>query len=275
MKRLKLLSIVTAGVAAATFAHAASKVAPGELVLPISEYKIWVGEEVEALVSKSKAFTDAVRAGDLAKAQALYAPARVYYERIEPIAELFSDLDKAIDVRADDFAKKEADPKFTGFHRIEYGLFAKKSVDGLAPLADKLDSDIKELQSRIKGLTVPPEKVVGGAAALLEEVAKTKISGEEDRYSRTDLWDFNANVEGAKKIHTLLRSLTEKANPKLVTRIDANFTKVEAVLAKYALPGGGYKSYDELTKKDRNAVRGPVTALAEDLSRLRGELGLK
>jgi iron uptake system component EfeO len=275
MNRLKLLSIATVSIAAMTFAHAASKVTPAELVTPISEYKIWVGEEVEALVSKSKSFTDAVRAGDLAKAQALYAPARVHYERIEPIAELFSDLDKAIDVRADDFAKKEADPKFTGFHRIEYGLFAKKSVDGLAPLADKLDADIKELQSRIKGLTVPPEKVVGGAAVLLEEVAKTKISGEEDRYSRTDLWDFNSNVEGAKKIHNLLRALTEKANPKLVTRIDANFVKVETVLAKYAVPGGGYKSYDELTKKDRNTVRGPVTALAEDLSRLRGELGLK
>ena len=252
----------------------AAPVAPAELAGPISDYKIWVGEEVDALQRDTKAFTDAVRAGDVAKAKALYATARFHYEKIEPIAELFSDLDKSIDVRADDFAKKEADPAFSGFHRLEYGLFAKNSAEGLAPHADKLDADVGELKTRIKGLTVPPSKVVGGAAGLIEEVAKTKISGEEDRYSRTDLWDFAANVEGAKKIHDLLRPLTTKSNPKLVQRIDANFAKVDAVLGKYAIAGGGYQSYDKLSKKDRSALRGPVTALAEDLSKLRGTLGL-
>ena len=199
----------------------------------------------------------------------------MHYERIEPIAELFSDLDKKIDVRADDFEKKEADPGFTGFHRIEYGLFAKKSTEGLEPIADQLMADLRELESRIKDLTVPPNKVVGGAAALIEEVARTKITGEEDRYSRTDLWDFSANVDGAKKIHELLRPLTQSANPKLAARIDGNFAKVTTILAGYKTPDGGYESYEKLTKKDRTALRGPVTALAEDLSKLRGTLGLK
>ena len=131
---------------------------------------------------------------------------------IEPIAELFNDLDGSIDSRADDHEKKEADDGFTGFHRIEYGLFEKKSTDGLAPLADKLNKDVAELQSRIKTLTIPPEKMVGGAAALIEEVGKTKITGEEDRYSHTDLYDFQANVDGAKKIVDLLRPLTMKAD---------------------------------------------------------------
>jgi iron uptake system component EfeO len=261
-------------VGASADAVAKSPVSPTDLAGPISEYKIWVGGEVDALQADVKAFTTAIRAGDLAKAKALYAPARVHYERIEPVAELFADLDKAIDVRANDFAKKEADPAFSGFHRLEYGLFAKNTTEGLAPFADKLDGDIAELKTRVKGLALPAPKVVGGAAALIEEVAKTKISGEEDRYSHVDLWDFAANVEGAKKIHDLLRPLTAKANPKLVERIDANFAKVNAVLAKYAVAGGGYESYEKLSKKDRVGVRGPVTALAEDLSKLRGTLGL-
>jgi len=130
------------------------------------------------------------------------------------------------------------------------------------------------LQGRIKALAVPPEKVVGGAATLIEEVAKTKISGEEDRYSRTDLWDFHANVEGARKIHDLLRPLTTKENPKLIQRVDANFAKVTALLDKYAAPGGGFVSYEKVSRKDRNAMRGPVNALAEYLSKLRGALGL-
>ncbi len=252
----------------------AAKVAPGDLVAPIADYKIWVGQETDALLSRTESFVAAIKAGELDKAKALYAPARVHYERIEPIAELFSDLDKSIDVRADDFEKKEADPAFTGFHRLEYGLFAKNSTEGLSPLADKLLADIKDLQSRIKSLAVPPEKVVGGAAVLIEEVAKTKIAGEEDRYSRTDLWDFKANVEGARKIHELLRPLTTQESPKLVQRIDANFAKVDKLLETYAAPGGGFVSYDKVTKKHRNAMRGPVNALAEDLSKLRGTLGL-
>jgi len=273
--RPRLLPSVLAVTVLSSGLAIAAAVSPNDLAAPISDYKIWVQTEVDAFQKDSRAFTDAVRAGDLAKAKSLYAPARFHYEKIEPIAELFSDLDKAIDVRADDFAKKEADPAFSGFHRLEYGLFAKNSTADLAAHADKLDADIAELKGRIKGLTVPPSKVVGGAAVLIEEVAKTKISGEEDRYSRTDLWDFAANVEGAKKIHDLLRPLTTKVNPKLVGRIDANFVKVEEVLAKYALPGGGWESYDKLSKKDRTRVRGPVTALAEDLSKLRGTLGLE
>ena len=275
MFRTSLRSTLLAATLVMASAAAAAPVTPAELAGPISDYKIWVSEEIAAFRKETKGFTDAVRAGDLAAAKALYAPARYRYEKVEPIAELFSDLDKAIDVRADDFAKKEADQNFTGFHRLEYGLFAKNSTDGLKPIADKLDADVAELETRVKGLTVPAAKVVGGSATLIEEVAKTKISGEEDRYSRTDLWDFAANVEGAKKIHDLLRPLTTRINPKLVGRIDANFVKVEAVLAKYAKAGGGYESYDKLTKKDRVGVRGPVTALAEDLSKLRGTLGLE
>jgi iron uptake system component EfeO len=254
---------------------AAAPAAPADLAGPISDYKIWVQGEVDALVKDTKAFTDAVRAGDIEKAKALYAPARVHYEKIEPIAELFSDLDKSIDSRADDYAQKEADPTFGGFHRIEYGLYAKSTTAGLAPYADKLDADVLELKNRTKDLAVPPKKVVGGAADLIEEVSKTKISGEEDRYSHIDLWDFAANVEGAKKIFDLLQPQIVKANPKLAERITANFAKVNTVLAKYAAAGGGYESYEKLSKKDRVQLRGPVTALAEDLAKLRGTLGVE
>jgi iron uptake system component EfeO len=252
-----------------------ANVAPADLIAPISDYKIYVLGEVDQLIAGTKTLVDAIKRGDLAAAQAAYAPPRVHYERIEPIAELFSDLDKRIDVRADDFEKKEADPNFTGYHRIEYGLFAKKSTEGLERFADQLMLDLAELQGRIKTLTVPPVKVVGGAAALIEEVAKTKITGEEERYSRTDLWDFQANVDGAMKIHALLKPLTTSVNPKLSTRIDGNFTKITTILAAYRTADGGFESYEKLTKKDRTALRGPVTALAEDLSKLRGTLGLK
>jgi iron uptake system component EfeO len=245
-----------------------------DLIGPIAEYKFYVTGEVGTLVAETAKFAAAVKAGDLTAAQALYAPTRVHYERIEPIAELFSDLDGSIDSRADDHDQKEQDPGFTGFHRIEYGLFSQQSTAGLAPIADKLVADVTALQGRIAGLTVPPDKMVGGATALIEEVAATKISGEEDRYSHTDLWDFQANVDGAAKIVDLLRPLTAKADQPLSDKIDANLQAVNDVLAKYHRADGSFESYEKLTEADRLALKGPVTELAEDLSRLRGTLGL-
>ncbi|TCR62259.1 iron uptake system protein EfeO [Bosea sp. BK604] len=263
-----------ASMLAAVIASPALAVSPLELVTPIADYKLYVSRGVDTLVRDTRAFTDAVKAGDLAKAQALYAPTRVSYEMIEPIAELFSDLDGSIDSRADDHEKKEEDPEFTGFHRIEYGLFAKKSTEGLTPFADKLMSDVTDLQARIKGLTIPPDKMIGGAAALIEEVAATKISGEEDRYSHTDLWDFQANIDGARKIVDLLRPLTERTDKAYSTKIDANFAAVEKTLAKYRVQGGGFETYDKLTEADRKTLAAAITTLAEDLAKLQGLLGL-
>ena len=271
--RLPLLASACAVALTLSFGAAKAEVSPLDLVQPIADYKVYVQENLDVLVKDTKAFTNAVKAGDLEKAKELYPSSRVSYEKIEPIAELFADLDASIDSRADDHENGEKSEDFTGFHRIEYGLFAQNSTEGLAPIADKLYADVLELQKRVKDLTVPPEKVVGGAAALLEEVAATKISGEEDRYSHTDLWDFKANVDGAQKIVELFKPLLEKENPDLVKKVEANFKTVDDILAKYK-KGDGYESYDKLSDDDRKALAGPVTTLAEDLSTLRGTLGL-
>ncbi|WES70114.1 iron uptake system protein EfeO [Superficieibacter sp. HKU1] len=239
----------------------------------ITEYKAYVTAETSALVKGTKAFTDAVKAGDIEKAKALYAPTRQHYERIEPIAELFSDLDGAIDAREDDYEQKAADPKFTGFHRLEKALFGDNSTKNMDGYADGLYADVVDLQKRIEELAFPPSKVVGGAAGLIEEVASSKISGEEDRYSHTDLWDFQANIDGAQKIVDLLRPQLQKENAALLAKVDANFKKVDGILAKYRTKDG-FETYDKLTDADRNALKGPITTLAEDLAQLRGILGL-
>jgi iron uptake system component EfeO len=245
-----------------------------DLAGPLAEYKLYVSREVDALGAATQAFVAAIKSNDLAKAEALYAPTRVHYERIEPVAELFNDLDKAIDSRADDYEKKENDPSFIGFHKIEELLFVDKSTAAAQNTADKLIHDVNELHNRIQTLVIPADKMVGGAADLIEEVAATKISGEEDRYSHTDLWDFQANIDGARKIYTLLRPLAAARNPAFVKRVDDNFNQVDAILAKYKT-ADGFESYDNVKESDRRAMKGPITALAEDLSTLRGQLGLE
>ncbi len=242
-----------------------------DLVGPISDYKLYVAENTDQLVKDTTAFVAAVKAGDVEGAKALFAPTRLSYEKIEPIAELFSDLDVSIDSRADDYEQAEADPAFPGFHRIEYGLWEKNSTEGLDPVADKLLADVTDLAGRIEGLTFPPEVVVGGAAVLMEEVAATKISGEEDRYSHTDLWDFRGNFDGARKIVELVRPLVTDAA--FLAQVDANFATIDTTLEKYR-EGEGYMTYDKLSDADRVAMAAAVNKLAEDLSTLRGKLGL-
>ena len=240
----------------------------------ITTYKGYVADQVDHLVTKTKVLVDAVKGGNLEAAQKVYAPAHLYYERIEPVAEVFNDLDKSMDSRADDYEKKEADPAFSGFHRLEYGLFEQKSTKGLGDYADRLMKDALDLQGRIAKLDITPKVMVGGAADLIEEVASKKISGEEDRYSKTDLYDFQANLDGAQKIVALLKSDITARNPELIQRVDANFAKVDARLAKYKTADGGFQSYTALTPDDKKALKGPITTLAEDLSKLRGTLGI-
>ena len=250
------------------------KVSTAEFAKPIAAYKSYVTEEVKSLVERTRTFVGDIKKGDLAAAQADYAPAHRHYERIEPIAELFNDLDGSMDAREDDFEKKADDPNFTGFHRIEKGLFADRSLDGLEPVADKLLADTLDLQKRLADLEITPKAMVGGTAELIEEVASKKISGEEDRYSRTDLWDFQANVDGARKIVSLLNPLVQKHDPELDTRIRANFAKVDGIMAKYRSGEDGFVSYEKLSEEDKTRLKGPITMLAEDLSTLRGLFGI-
>jgi len=274
---MKLRRLLIAGAASLSLALpglAAAKEEMLPLVAPIADYKLYVAENTERLVQDTEAFVAAVKAGDLAKARALFAPTRISYERIEPIAELFSDLDVSIDARADDFEKAEKDPAFSGFHRLEHALWDKESTKGMAPYADKLLADVKDLHARIDGLVFPPKAVIGGAAVLMEEVAATKISGEEDRYSHTDLWDFRGNFDGSKKIFDLVEPLVSKKDPAFVKKVADNFARVDRTLDKYKT-AHGYESYEKLSEADRTVLAAAVNTLAEDLSTLRGKLGVE
>ena len=255
------------------FKATASQADMAKLEQPLAEYKAYVQAEAKDLVAKTTEFTAAVKAGNIDKAKSLFAATRYHYERIEPIAELFNELDPAIDAREDDFKQGPKDPAFTGFHRIEYALWVENSTAGVNDIADKLLADVKTLQQEIDLLSFPPNKVVGGAAVLVEEVAGSKISGEEDRYSHTDLSDFQANIEGAQKIVDLFRPLIDEKNQALLDKTDANFKTVNEILAKYQT-ANGFETYDKLTEADRKALQAPINALAEDLAQLRGTLGL-
>jgi len=216
--------------AAETTSAAAAAVDPAILDKAAADYKAYAQSNIDELVGLVKVFTDAVRAGDLKAAQDAYAPSRVPWERIEPIAGLVEEIDGKIDARVDDFAGVD-DPTFTGWHRLEYLLFEKNTTEGGAPFADQLDTDVAALKEQFPSVDVKPVDVSTGAAELIEEVSEGKITGEEDRYSKTDLWDFDANLQGARDAVSKLDPALVEADPALLGKIDAGINSVFETLA--------------------------------------------
>lgn len=232
-------------------------------------YKRYVISQADALVPATEAFVAAVKAKDIAAAKAQFPTSRVYWERIEPVAESFpNDLDPRVDLREADL---EPGQKWTGFHRLEKDLW----VTGLQPdtnaIADQLVADVKELQANVKAAdwTIDSTQIAGGAQGLLDEIAISKISGEEDIFSHTDLWDFNANVEGSQTAVASVRPILDERDAELGKRVDARFADVEKLLAKYR-EGDGFVSYDKVTEPQRQELSRAIDALSKEVSQVQG-----
>jgi iron uptake system component EfeO len=242
------------------------------LATAIESYRSYVIGQVAQMQADAKVFTDAVRAGDLPAAQAAYAPSRQTWERIEPVAGLVEELDGKLDARVDDF-EGEDDPEFTGWHRLEYIIFDQETTDGAAQFADQLDEDLQTLADEITDVDFDAEVVAVGPSELIAEVSEGKITGEEDRYSGTDLWDFAANVEGADQVMKVLRPMLQKADPELLADIDDAFDELEGELAPYK-DGSAWKAYATLTESNKEQMQASLGELAELLAEVPGALGL-
>jgi len=236
-----------------------------KLAAAVAAYKLYVERQVAQLRQGTKRFTAALAAGDLGKAQRLYGPTRRHYEAIEPVAESFSSLDSDIDARINNVAPGAP---WTGFHHIEQILWEKNTTKGTAQLGKTLDADVADLQHKVATLSYQPAQLANGSVELLNEVATSKITGEEDRYSHTDLSDFQGNLAGARKAFELLRpALDANGNRILGNTIAQRFAVVQQGLDRYRRHTPlGFAYYGALTKADRLAFSQEVDALAEPLS---------
>ncbi|MFI6701908.1 iron uptake system protein EfeO [Streptomyces sp. NPDC050509] len=251
-----------------------------EMDAAVAAYRGYVQEQADATLPKVKVFTDAVRAGDLEAAKKAYAPSRIGWERTEPVAESFGDIDPKVDVRADGL---EPGQKWTGWHRLEKELWQDKKLGPDAKtLADALDKDLLDWQKRVGRAEITPTSMANGAKELLDEVASGKVTGEEERYSHTDLVDFKANVEGAEHSYELLKPVAAKNDPALVTELDKQFAALNTLLdthregaeANGSSDAAGsadsytFTSYEKVGKAERKKLSDGVNALAEPLSKL-------
>lgn len=253
---------VSATNASAVTASAQSSV---DLSKETAEYKAWVQTQIDSLLTDTQKFVALLEAGKLEEAKALYPKARMYFERSEPIAESFGDLDPRIDNREADLEPNEV---WTGFHAIEKILWTQNTTKGTEKLGKQLIADVKELHAKIPTAEVTGDLMVQGSVDLLNEVSTSKITGEEEIFSHTDLYDFKANIEGAEKIFAILKPKIQAKNPALVTELEQKFGAVNQLLAKHQVGQQDYKSYKELTPADTKALAEAVNKLGEPLAQM-------
>ncbi|MEV5123034.1 iron uptake system protein EfeO [Streptomyces decoyicus] len=234
----------------------------------VAAYRTYVQEQADKTLPAAQKFADAVKSGDAEAAKKAYALSRVGWERTEPVAESFGDIDPKVDVRADGLEKGQ---KWTGWHKLEKSLWEEKKISGDdKKLADQLITDLKDWQKRVGKAEITPTSMANGAKELLDEVATGKVTGEEERYSHTDLVDFQANVEGAEKAYELLKPVVAKNEPALAKELDKQFKAIRSLLDDHrdSKSADGFASYDTVGKDERKKLSDGVNALAEPLSKL-------
>ncbi|MEU9165747.1 iron uptake system protein EfeO [Streptomyces sp. NPDC048424] len=238
----------------------------------VAAYRAYVVAQAEETLPKAQAFADAVKAGDIEGAKKLYAASRIGWERTEPVAESFGDIDPKVDVREDGLeAGQDPAKDWTGWHRLEKSLWADNKIgDDEKKLADTLMADLADWQKKVGTAEITTSSMANGAKELLDEVATGKVTGEEERYSRTDLVDFKANIEGAQKAYELLKPLAAKNDPELAKQLDTQFAAMTVLLDKYRTDKASYEftSYDKLGDADKKELSDAVSALGEPLSKL-------
>ncbi|MEU6815319.1 iron uptake system protein EfeO [Streptomyces sp. NPDC046860] len=234
----------------------------------VAAYRQYAQDQADGTVPLAETFAKAVQAGDLDAAKKAYAPSRLGWERTEPVAESFGDIDPLVDTRADGL---EDGQKWTGWHRLEKSLWQDKKIGAEdRKLAAQLVTDLKDWQRRVGKAEITPTSMANGAKELLDEVATGKVTGEEDRYSHTDLVDFKANVEGAQKAYELLKPVAAKNDSALTGDLDEQFAALDKLLDKYRPARDSYDfvSYDKVGEDQRKELSDAVNALAEPLSKL-------
>jgi iron uptake system component EfeO len=242
-----------------------------------TQYAAYVKDQSQQLVDQTTAFVAAYKGGQDDEARSLFPHARGHWERIETVAESFGDLDPRMDLREADLEKGQ---EWTGWHRIEKDLWPpangyKAMTDAeRAKYADDLLANTKVLDKRVQTLDYTVDQIGNGSKGLLDEVASGKITGEEDIWSHTDLYDFQANVDGARVGFEGLKPLLEVKDPALSKQIQEAFDALQVQLDKYKTGGDNFVFYDKVTEAQRKELSDATNALAEPLSKMTGAITL-
>ncbi len=259
---------------AASDAAAKAKPSMVAFVGPLSEFRVYLAVQGSALIKAATALNQAIASGDLAQAQALYLPARAAYQRLAPAAQRLAELDNQINARADYFEKREQDPAFVGFHRLEYALFQQRNLDDVTPIAQRLHADVTTLKQQLLAQSLPPEQLVSIVVRNLNSLAEVRAgSVEEERYRHSDHNGYAANAQTSRKVVDMLRPMLSKSSADVLANVDQAMSDFDNQLNAFK-SADGYVSYDAVTAAQRQQIAAKAKALAAAMDGIDPALGL-
>ncbi|ETK33720.1 hypothetical protein MPTA5024_23105 [Microbispora sp. ATCC PTA-5024] len=243
---------------------AVAPVTYNDLYDPAAAYQSYVADGLRGLVSRTAALTRAVDRGDLPAARKAWLPAHLAYERLGAAYGTFGDLGDAIDELPAGLPAGVRDKGFTGFHRMEYGLWHGEPARSLKPVAHRLDHDVKALEAGFADERLEPSDLPLRAHEILEDTLEFQLTGRADLGSGTTLATASANVEGTRKAVDVLRPLLRPRYPGLA-ETDRLLGRVGELLGAQR-HGDRWTPVSDLAPADREALDGAVGALLERLA---------
>ncbi|WP_034265265.1 iron uptake transporter permease EfeU [Actinospica robiniae] len=238
---------------------------------PVYDYRGYVQQNLPALLTAAEKLDADLKAGDLAQARTDWLPAHLDYERLGAAYGTFEDFDGEINGSASGLPDGTATKDWTGFFRIEYGLWHGQSAAVLGPLGDTLVKDVKGLVKAFPGQATDPNDLPLRSHEILENALQFQLTGIEDYGSGTTLATLYANTQGTQQVLATIRDLIQQRDPALLGQIDTGIATVQQDLT--ALGAGACTTscpmpdaLSALTTAQRQKLDADLGQLLESLS---------
>jgi high-affinity iron transporter len=241
-------------------------VAEKDLAAPLASYRAYVDRGLADLLTKTRALESDIDGKKLDKARRDWLPAHQQYASLGAAYGTFGDWDAKINGRTAGLADGVKDPAFTGFHRIEYGLWHGESAAVLAPYAKRLTSDVNALRADFPKQDFDPGDLPLRTHEILENTLHRELSGNADYGSGTELATTEANLQGTRELLGLLRPLIDKRNSKVTPAVDTWMRRTENLVLAQRDKDGTWTPLDKLSTADRQRLDGSLGRLLEELA---------
>ena len=236
-----------------------------DLLEPLKQYQDYVTDGVADLVTKTDALDAAVHSGNLDAARTAWLPAHLSYERLGAAYDAFGDYDGEINGTTAGLPDGVQDSSFTGFHRVEYGLWHGESAASLTGPTDQLDGYVHGLQNDLPQMETEALDIGLRAHEIMENTLQFEFTGKTDYGSGTNLATALANLQGDEEVVSVLRPLLTSRYPQL-SQVDEWTQRLQTLLQAQQHPDDSWTPVDQLSSMDREQLDAALSELIEQLA---------
>ena len=197
---------------------AISPVTANDLLAPARVYHAYVAAGLNTLVSQADTVAADIRGGNLGTARTAWLAAHLTYERLGAAYDAFGNFDQQIDGRPDGLPGGVNSPKWTGFYRLEYGLWHAQSAHQLTSVANSLDADVRALRKAWPDVEINLLDMGLRTHEILENALEFQLTGHDDYGSGSTLATTQANITVTLELLTVLHPLLAPSTPSRAPR---------------------------------------------------------